>query len=97
MSDPFPFEVVDSSGLTDADWLEIGNLKQVYEKGGDKALQRALDKLEKYDPIRRFTILSACFPQEAIEAFKDEMAERGLTLEDLRELIRKLESPARDQ
>jgi len=31
------------------------------------------------------------------EAIRDEMAEEGLDEEDLRELIRKLESPARDQ
>ena len=31
------------------------------------------------------------------EAIKDSIAESGLTDEDIREMVRKLESPARDQ
>jgi hypothetical protein len=31
------------------------------------------------------------------EAIKDTMAEVGMTEDDLREMVRKLESPARDQ
>ena len=37
------------------------------------------------------------FPEMAREALKDQMAEAGITLDDLRELVRKLENPARDQ
>jgi hypothetical protein len=42
-------------------------------------------------------VISAFFPKEAAEKLKDEMAETGMTLDDLRELLRKLESPALDQ
>jgi hypothetical protein len=41
MSDE-PFEVVDPSDLTDADWAEINKLKKAYEIGGQKALSKAL-------------------------------------------------------
>jgi hypothetical protein len=97
MSDPFPLEVVDSSHLTDAGWSEINKLKQAFEAGGDRALKEALDKLAKDDPVFYFVVLSAFFPTEAAQKLKDEMAESGMTLDDLRELTRKLESPARDQ
>jgi hypothetical protein len=97
MPDPFPLEVVDASKLTDAEWSEIGKLKKAYELGGQTALDKALQRLANEDPIRHFVILGACFPEEALQAFKDWMAEAGMTVEDLRELMRKLESPARDQ
>jgi hypothetical protein len=44
-------EVVDTTGLTDADWAEINKLKNAYDVGGQKALSAALDDLAK-DPSR---------------------------------------------
>jgi hypothetical protein len=41
--------------------------------------------------------MAAYFPTEIANAIRDRMAEIGMTEEDLRELVRKLESPARDQ
>ncbi len=35
-----PFEVVDNSGLTDADWAEINKLQQAYKEGGKPALEQ---------------------------------------------------------
>jgi hypothetical protein len=49
------------------------------------------------DRIRFMTIMGAIFPDTVREAIKDQMAEIGMTDEDLRELIHKLESPAPDQ
>lgn len=92
-----PFEVVDPSGLTDADWAELNKLRKAYAAGGQKTLNSALNALNKEDPIRYATIIGAIFPDELREAIKDEMAELGMTEEDVRELICKLESPARDQ
>jgi len=91
-----PFEVVDPSGLSDADWADINRLRRIYKADGKDALSDALAELAKA-PIRYVHILGAIFPEMIREALKDEMAEAGIDEEDLRELIRKLESPARDQ
>jgi hypothetical protein len=49
------------------------------------------------DPIRFATVIGAFFPDMIREAMKDAVAEAGMTEEDIREMVRKLESPARDQ
>jgi hypothetical protein len=92
----FDFEIVDSSHLTDADWAEINKLKKACETGGKKALSAAIEQLTT-DPIRYMNVMAAFFPDMIREAIKDSMAESGMTEDDLRELIRKLESPARTQ
>jgi hypothetical protein len=91
-----PFEVIDSSGLTDADWAEINKLQQAYKEGGKRALNKAMAALAK-DPIRFASVIDAFFPEMIREAIKDAVAEAGLTEEDLREMVRRLESPAPDQ
>ena len=55
-----------------------------------------MDELYK-DPMRAVCVMGAFYPNEVREAIKDQMAEIGMTEEYLRELVRKLESPARDQ
>jgi len=92
-----PFEVADSSGLTDADWSEIGELKQAYKKGGVEALKKAMDVLIGKDPIRFAVVARAFFPDMFRQAIKDAMAAAAITEEDLREFARKRESPAPDQ
>ena len=47
---PIDLEVLDTSGLTDADWAEINRLKSLYETGGRIALSKALAELG--DPIK---------------------------------------------
>jgi hypothetical protein len=91
-----PLEVVDSSGLTDANWADINRLKRTYEEGGQAALSKAMAELSE-DPIRYMAVIGAFFPDIVREAIKDSLAECGLTDEDIREMVRKLESPARDQ
>jgi len=91
-----PFEIANSSGLTDADWAEINKLRQTYDRGGPAALSKAMEELGQ-DPIRYVHIMGAIFPDLVREVIKDEMSEVGMTEEDLRELVRKLESPAPDQ
>ena len=55
-----PIDVVDTSGLTDADWAEINKLRAAYENGGQKALSRALQELAT-DPIRYIRALWVLF------------------------------------
>ena len=87
--------VVDTSGLKDADWVEINRLKSLYENGGRNALSKALAELGESDPVRSIRVLSAFFPETVREALTDSMAEQGLMAEDLRELIRKHEASTR--
>jgi hypothetical protein len=95
--DDDPLKVENTSGLTDADWAEINRCKQAYQEGGKAKLSQIMDDLSKQDPIRHMTVVGAFWPDIVREAIRDEMAERGMDEEDLRDLIRKLESPARDQ
>jgi hypothetical protein len=85
-------EVVDTTDLTDADWKEINKLKKAYDAGRTKALSAALDALAK-DPIQASRVLGALFPNLVRETIRDQLAAKGVTEEDLRELIRKLENP----
>jgi hypothetical protein len=75
----------------------LGRDQQYPPEGGPKALSTALTKLSEVEPIRYLTVLGAFFPGMIREAIRDSLAEQGLTDDDLRELIRKLESPARKQ
>ena len=82
---PIDLEVVDPSGLTDADWVEINRLKSLYETGGRNALSKALAELGESDPVRSIRVLSAFFPETVREALScDSMAEQGITAEDLK-------------
>ena len=94
---PIDLEVVDTSGLTDADWVEINRLKSLYENGGRNALSKALAELGESDPVRSIRVLCAFFPETAREALGDSMAEQGITAEELRELIRRHEASTRKQ
>ena len=89
-------EVVDTSWLTDADWVEINKLRNAYESGGQKALSKAMKELEN-DPIRWVRVMGAFLPELIREQIKDAMADWGMTEDHLRELIRKLESHAGKQ
>ena len=86
---PSPFEVVDSSGLTDDDQADIQTLKQLYESSGRDAVLKALGELGASDPVRSIRILHALFPKTVREALKDSLAEEGITEDDLKGLILK--------
>ena len=89
--------VQDTSVLTDADWAEINRLRKVLADQGPEALNKAFAELQRRDVILHARVAEAFFPNEFKEAFRDEMAAAGMDEDDLRELVRKLESPARDQ
>ena len=84
------WEPIDTSRLTDADWAEINKLHQAYESGGESSLLAAIQELMK-DPVRCTRFVGAYFPEKMREALKDQVAEAGVTVEDLRDLLRKLE------
>jgi len=88
--------IEDSSGLTDADWTEINKLKRAHDEGGAKALSSAMEKLFG-DPVRAIRVIGAFFPRDVTEAIRDVMAERGITREDLQEIIEKSEAPKTKQ
>ena len=93
MAKQLELEFADESGLTDSDWAEIEKLKCAYDSGGEKGLSKAVDKLEAKDIIQFITVVGAFYPDKVKEIIKNEMAEGSLASDDLRELLRKLESP----
>jgi hypothetical protein len=51
MAKQLELEIVDEE-LMDDDWAEINKLQLAYESGGEKALSKAVDKLEAKDVIQ---------------------------------------------
>ncbi|MCP1766330.1 hypothetical protein [Bradyrhizobium japonicum] len=92
-----PLEVVDSSGLLDADWAEINRWRQVLLNTGLDGLAVTIDALSDRDAPQSGRILMALFPNMVREIVRDELASRGISQQDLLDAIRELESPARDQ
>src|SRR5215831_4209182 len=86
MNDPDDLGIVDTSWLTDADWAVI-NRRRIHEVEGQKAVRKALRALEPESYLR---VVAAFFPDKVREAIKDEMAENGITEQDLREMAEKL-------
>ena len=91
-----PLCIADPSSLTDVDWTEINRFKRAYEVGGRRAFNKALKKLDD-NPVLGIRVIGAFYPEMVREAIKDAMAQSGITREDLCEMKRKLESPAREQ
>jgi len=80
------FHVVDTSGLTDADWAAIDRVNRACELGGANAFW---DELEKLDDIPlELRILGAFFPDLMRQVIEEEV-EHSLTVKDLRKRIRK--------
>ena len=87
MNDPDDLGIVDTSWLTDADWAVINRLRRIHETEGQKAVRKALRALEPESYLR---VVAAFFPDKVREAIKDEMAEKGITEQDLRAMAEKL-------
>jgi hypothetical protein len=96
METPEELGIEDTSLLTDADWAEINKLRRAFSNGGERALKKACNELAD-DPRRWIRVFGAFSPDKMREALKDAMARAGITKEDLIELARKPESPARKQ
>jgi len=97
MSDDDPFKVVDSSGLTDADWAALNKLKEAYANGGKKRLDAEMAKLAEKDAARLVAVIGAMYPDVMRDAIRDHMAEEGITEDDLREIASKPPNPRRYQ
>jgi len=83
--------VVDSSGLTDADWAAVNRVNRACELGGAIAFW---EELEKLDDVRlQLRVLGAFFPELLRAVIEEEMTEHGLTADDWQEAGRKAESP----
>jgi hypothetical protein len=82
--------VVDPSDLTDADWAALDRVNRACELGDAAAFWDELDKLD--DVPRQLRVLRAFFPDVFREVIEEEIAEHGLTADDLREMLRRAES-----
>ena len=87
MNDLDDLGIVDSSWLTDANWAVINRLRRIHETEGQIAVRKALRALEPENYLR---VAAAFFPDKVREAIKDEMAENGITEQDLREMAKKV-------
>lgn len=81
------FDDWDTSHFMDTDWAELNRLKRAYEDGGLKGFATAVRILAQNDPVQFVIIAAAVAPHKVREAAHDAMAEIGLTLEDLQEII----------
>jgi hypothetical protein len=89
-------KIVDPEGLSDADWAEINKLLRAYEAGGSDAFWEAIQALSDVDPVRYIAVAGAFFPDVVSKIIRDEMAERGMTEEDVRKLFQKLKGSGPD-
>ena len=83
-------KIVDTEGLSDADWAEINKLLRAYDAGGTDAFWEVLGKLSDEDPVRYIAVTGAFFPDVVRKVIRDEMAEQGMTEEVIRVLFKKL-------
>jgi hypothetical protein len=68
------FNVVDTSGLTDADWAVIDRVNRACELGGAAAFW---DELEKLDNVSlQLRVVGAFFPELIREVIEEEMTEQ---------------------
>jgi hypothetical protein len=85
---PGKFEPKDDSAfddLTDSDRVALKRLMAVRDKRGHQALQREWKALVENDLERASHIAFACFPIELVNTVRKQMAEAGMTLDDLEE------------
>ena len=89
-------EVADPSSLTDADWASLNALRRAYERKGSRDFTAELKKLAR-DPLRYVRVVGAIFPDMMRESIRDVLADKGITPDDLREIIRKRKKQTRLQ
>lgn len=89
-------EVVDPTGLTDADWGQINALRALYESSGAEALDNALERLSSERPGQFIRIAAALDPASVRDATKDELADKGITEQDVSDLLKRLNAPTRE-
>ena len=57
-------KIVDTEGLSDADWAEINKLLRAYEAGGSDAFWEAIEELGDEDPVR-YVAVAHFFPMSS--------------------------------
>jgi hypothetical protein len=72
-------------GSNRADWTVINKVMRACEAGGFNVFWDEIDRL--VDPVLQIRVAKAFFPDLIREALKDEMAEQGITHEDLKEFL----------
>ena len=86
------FEVVNPSGLTEADWIAVNKVRRAYERGGWDAFWSEFETFGE-DLILQIMVLRALFPNVMRRAIDDELAEAGFTLEEVPKLLKRNEAP----
>ena len=71
-------EVVDTRGLTDADWAAINKVIRAYRAGGMEGFWDELEEFGDDNLILQITIVGAFFPDVIREAIKDEWQSKAL-------------------
>jgi hypothetical protein len=66
-------KVHDPSGLSDADWAEIGRLQRMYSLGGNESFSEAFDELLNSNRICAAAVLRALSPRDVRETIDDEL------------------------
>lgn len=87
-----PPRLVDTSHLTEADWLEIDKIQSAFAKRGPKGFDKALEALHKRNQFRWVRVVLAYYPKAVREAARDNMVASGVIAEDLEEIFG-LETP----
>jgi hypothetical protein len=78
---------IDTSRFTNADWAALEKLRDAHAVGGKEAVKAAMREIERTDLVAYIRIIGAYFPDHLREVLRDAMFERGMTAEELRELI----------
>jgi hypothetical protein len=89
-------DVADPSSLTDADWASLNALRRAYERNGSHDFAEELKKLAS-DPLQYIRVVGAVFPNMIRESIRDVLADKGITHDDLKEIVRKRGKPTRLQ
>lgn len=75
--------------LSDSDKRRLTELEAELEQGGVEALRTALCRL---DPVTYLRIVGHFFPREVAKAFDDASLDAGLTLYDVKQMLKEAKS-----
>ena len=78
-------EAINSSGLTEADWIAVNKVRRAYERGGWDAFWSEFETFGD-DLMLQIMVLRTLFPDVMRQAIK---AEAGFTLGELPGLLKK--------
>ena len=83
------YKLAKAFALSDSDKRKLAEVETELEQGGVDALRIALRRL---DPITYLRIVGHFFPREVAKAFDDASLDAGLTLYDLRRMLKEAKS-----